>query len=127
LQRVRRFSAVLLAALGCTAAHAAPPSPEPCPRPAAGSSVAEPEDLRSRNGVLQAQLTVRNSRQSDGTVRYCYVLPDGSQSPTFRLRPGDLFILRLKNELVDLESAAAITCTQPSRTPTIRASAASCR
>jgi len=103
LQRASGFFAVLTAALSCIPVHAAPPGQEPCPRPAPGSTVAEPDDLRSRNGVLQVDLTVRNSRQSDGTVRYCYVLPDGSQSPTLRLRPGDLFILRLKNELVDLQ------------------------
>ena len=48
---------------------------------------------------------MRNSKQSDGTLRYCYVLPDGAQSPTLRLRPGDLLVLHLKNELLDFESA----------------------
>jgi FtsP/CotA-like multicopper oxidase with cupredoxin domain len=105
IQRVSGYLAVLLAV--AAPVRAAPPSLEPCPRPASGGTVAEPEDLRSRNGVLRAELAVRNSRQSDGTVRYCYVLPDGSESPTFRLRPGDLFILRLKNELVDLEPDTA--------------------
>jgi FtsP/CotA-like multicopper oxidase with cupredoxin domain len=32
-------------------------------------------------------------------MRFCYLLPDGSQAPTLRLKPGDLLILRLKNEL----------------------------
>jgi len=32
-------------------------------------------------------------------MRYCYVTADGTQSPTLRLLPGDLLILRLKNEL----------------------------
>jgi FtsP/CotA-like multicopper oxidase with cupredoxin domain len=79
---------------------------EACPRPAPGSLVAEPEDLRSRDGVLKVDLAIRNSRQNDGTVRYCYVLPDGSQSPTLRLQPGDALILRLKNQLIDLQTAA---------------------
>jgi FtsP/CotA-like multicopper oxidase with cupredoxin domain len=122
IQGVSGCFAVLLAASSCIAVQAepvaapvraAPPSQEPCPRPAPGSTVAEPEDLRSRNGVLQAELAVRNSRQSDGTVRYCYVLPDGSESPTFRLRPGDLFILRLKNELVDLDPGTAAAASGP--------------
>ena len=102
-----------LICLAWTAAHAAPPVRAPCPRPAAGSAVAEPEALRSRDGVLKAELTVRNSRQSDGTVRYCYVLPDGSLSPTLRLRPGDLLILRLKNELIDLQPGPAASVPDP--------------
>jgi FtsP/CotA-like multicopper oxidase with cupredoxin domain len=79
-------------------------SGDSCSRPAPGSVVPEPEDLRSRNGVLQIDLTVRNHRESDGTVRYCYVLADGAQSPTLRLNPGDLLILRLKNELTSFDS-----------------------
>jgi FtsP/CotA-like multicopper oxidase with cupredoxin domain len=71
----------------------------PCPRPAPGSEVTEPEDLRSQNGVLKVNLTVHNSKEKDGSTRFCYLLPDGSQSPTLRLHPGDLLILNLKNEL----------------------------
>ncbi len=77
------------------------PKPGVCPRPAIGSVVPEPEDLRSQNGVLKVDLTVRNGLESDGSVRYCYVYKDGSQSPTLRLNPGDLLILNLKNDLVD--------------------------
>jgi FtsP/CotA-like multicopper oxidase with cupredoxin domain len=32
-------------------------------------------------------------------VRYCYLDDGGDRSPTLRLRPGDLLILRLKNEI----------------------------
>jgi FtsP/CotA-like multicopper oxidase with cupredoxin domain len=72
---------------------------DPCPRPAPGSEVTEPEDLRSQNGVLNVQLTVHNFKEKDGSTRFCYLLPDRSQSPTLRLHPGDLLILNLKNEL----------------------------
>ena len=34
-------------------------------------------------------------------MRFCYLLADGSQSPTLRLHPGDLLILKLRNELTD--------------------------
>jgi len=78
--------------------------PDACPRPAPGSTIPEPEDLRSRDGVLQLDLTVHNYRQHDGSVRYCYVLADGSQSPTLRVNPGDLLILRLKNALTEFDS-----------------------
>jgi FtsP/CotA-like multicopper oxidase with cupredoxin domain len=72
---------------------------DPCPRPAPGGEVTEPEDLRSQNGVLKVDLTVHNFKAKDGSTRFCYLLPDGSQSPTLRLHPGDLLVLHLKNEL----------------------------
>jgi FtsP/CotA-like multicopper oxidase with cupredoxin domain len=80
---------------------------EPCPRPAEGSAITEPEDLRSHNGVLKVELTVRNARQSDGSTRYCYNDENGAESPTLRVKPGDLVILTLKNELTDFHSAPA--------------------
>jgi FtsP/CotA-like multicopper oxidase with cupredoxin domain len=70
-----------------------------CPRPAVGSVVGEPEHLRSENGVLQVNLTLRNDTDATGMPRYCYVAADGTQSPTLRVRPGDLLVLRLKNDL----------------------------
>jgi FtsP/CotA-like multicopper oxidase with cupredoxin domain len=79
---------------------------DPCPRPAPGSLVPEPRDLRSRDGVLQLDLSIHDYQERDGSVRYCYLLVDGGQSPTLRLHPGDLLILRLKNDLVDFESGA---------------------
>ncbi len=90
------------------ALYAAQTAPQDlCPRPPPGSVVAEPEDLRSRHGVLKLDLTVRNYRESDGSIRYCYLLADGSQSPTLRVNPGDLLILRLKNDLSSFETGAA--------------------
>jgi FtsP/CotA-like multicopper oxidase with cupredoxin domain len=87
-----------------------------CPRPTPGSAVTEPEDLRSVNGVLQVDLTVRNSKEKDGSTRYCYLLPDGKQSPTLRVSPGDLLILRLKNDLSAAESAGAATAASVQQT-----------
>jgi FtsP/CotA-like multicopper oxidase with cupredoxin domain len=77
-------------------------SREVCPRPAVGSVVAEPEDLRSRNGVLEAELTANSAANPDGTVRYCYTDAAGRESPNLRVSPGDLVILHLKNALRDL-------------------------
>jgi len=80
-----------------------------CPRLAEGSAVPEPADLRSQNGVLKVDLSVRNSKDASG-ARYCYVSADGGVSPTLRLHPGDLLILNLKNELADpTHAASAIT------------------
>jgi FtsP/CotA-like multicopper oxidase with cupredoxin domain len=70
-----------------------------CGRPPAGSAVPEPEDLRSRNGVLKVDLTIHNDTEANGSTRYCYVDASGNQSPTLRLKPGDLLILHLKNDL----------------------------
>jgi FtsP/CotA-like multicopper oxidase with cupredoxin domain len=77
------------------------PAGQACPRPAPGTEVPEPADLRSQNGVLSVELTMRNDVGPGGDARYCYIAADGGQSPNLRLRPGDLLILRLKNELTD--------------------------
>ena len=97
---------LLLAALGVAGRAVAGDLPRDwCPRPAPGSLVPEPEDLRSRNGVLELHLSLHDFKEKDGSVRYCYLLPDGTQSPTLRLHPGDLLILHLTNRLVDFETA----------------------
>jgi FtsP/CotA-like multicopper oxidase with cupredoxin domain len=91
---------VVSAALISSAAPAFAQQKAPdCSRPAGGSTVAEPEDLRSHNGVLRAELVYRKSVNANGATRYCYLAPDGSEAPTLRVNPGDLLILRLKNEI----------------------------
>jgi FtsP/CotA-like multicopper oxidase with cupredoxin domain len=70
-----------------------------CPRPAAGSEISEPEDLRSVNGVLRVTFSYRNFRGANGQMRYCYLYKDGSQAPNLRLHLGDWLILTLKNDL----------------------------
>jgi FtsP/CotA-like multicopper oxidase with cupredoxin domain len=76
-----------------------------CPRPSVGATVPEPADLRSQNGVLKLDLTVRNFTEPDGSTRFCYFDTNGNQSPTLRLNPGDLLILNLKNDLTDSSHA----------------------
>jgi FtsP/CotA-like multicopper oxidase with cupredoxin domain len=78
-----------------------------CRRPPTGSALPEPEDLRSRNGVLNVDLTIRNSTGADGSTRYCYLDGSGNQAPNLRLNPGDLLILHLKNSLTDTNHAVA--------------------
>ena len=72
---------------------------EPCWRPSAGSVVGEPADLRSSNGILEVELTLENHISLNGRVRYCYTTNNGSQAPNLRVKPGDLLILRLRNNL----------------------------
>jgi FtsP/CotA-like multicopper oxidase with cupredoxin domain len=73
-----------------------------CPRPQAGSTVAEPEDLRSQNGVLEVHLTANYAADVSGSKRYCYSDAAGRESPNLRVNPGDLVILHLTNALSDL-------------------------
>ena len=84
---------------------AQPASTCACPRPASGSTVEEPEDLRSKNGVLEVQLTANDApndvSHASGGKRYCYTDAAGRESPTLRVHPGDLLILHLKNGLTD--------------------------
>jgi FtsP/CotA-like multicopper oxidase with cupredoxin domain len=78
-----------------------------CPRPAVGSTVAEPAELRSRNGELRVDLSVRDEREPDGTTRYCYIDGNGNESPTLRVHRGDVLTINLKNDLTDPEADAA--------------------
>ena len=83
-----------------------------CPRPAVGSIVEEPEDLRARNGILKAELTILNGPNPDGSIRYCYIDAAGRQSPNLRVAPGELVILHLKNALMN---------SRPGTTPSLHA------
>jgi len=87
------FLTVLIRASGQTAPT------ESCRRPTVGAIVPEPEDLHSENGVLRVELTYRSSLEANGSRRYCYLAKDGSEAPTLHLKPGDLLILTLKNEV----------------------------
>jgi FtsP/CotA-like multicopper oxidase with cupredoxin domain len=90
-----------------------------CPRPAAGSVVEEPQDLRSSKGVLEAELTAYNVADRQGSVRYCYSDGAGHESPNLRVAPGDLVILHLKNALTDTAagSKAAKHAPMPMQMP----------
>lgn len=61
--------------------------------------ISAPQEIRSKNGVLQVALSLRNSVASSGVPLYCYVDESGNQAPTLRLKPGELLIIKLKNEL----------------------------
>jgi FtsP/CotA-like multicopper oxidase with cupredoxin domain len=100
-----------------------------CTRPAPGSEITSPREIRSQHGVLQVSLALRASTDSTGETRYCYVDEKGNQAPTLRLLPGDLLVFKLKNELpnpmpaVDgadhqREAVTALAlCTNPAMSP----------
>ena len=97
---VAAFAILIIGAVGTYAQTSAQPATNvKCPRPTPGALIQEPEDLRSENGVLEVHGAFRNELDASGHLRYCYVFGDGLQSPNLRLRPGDLLILRLRNDL----------------------------
>jgi FtsP/CotA-like multicopper oxidase with cupredoxin domain len=83
------------------------PSGSSCLRPAVGSRVEDPEDLRTQNGVLEVNLTASDEAEANGAVRYCFTDDRNHESPNLRVNPGDLVILHLKNALKDLTSASS--------------------
>lgn len=91
--------ATAAASLSPASARGRDRSPGDCARPAAGSIVSEPEELESQGGILRLQLTYRNYLDAEGHMRYCYLDDGGGESPVLRLKPGDLLILNLKNDL----------------------------
>jgi FtsP/CotA-like multicopper oxidase with cupredoxin domain len=103
------------------ATHANSLKPDPCSRPGPGADVPEPRNLYSEHGVLKVDLSIHNHRERDGSVRYCYLLPDGSESPTLRLNPGDLLILHLANDLTDTDPSSSIAHSQETPSPEVRA------
>ena len=70
-----------------------------CPRATAGSAATEPLDVKSKDGILKVSLAVRNSLDSNGHMRYCYVDEHGNEAPTLRVQPGDTLAITLKNEI----------------------------
>jgi FtsP/CotA-like multicopper oxidase with cupredoxin domain len=85
--------------LGCTAIplSASAQSDTPCPRPNPGTVVAPPPDLFSVNGVLNASFDYYTTVDSAGRTLFCFVTPDGLESPTLHVRPGDTLNLSVTN------------------------------
>jgi FtsP/CotA-like multicopper oxidase with cupredoxin domain len=69
-----------------------------CSRLPVGSTVPEPEDLFSRNGVLRVNFFYETSTDENGNPLFCYVLADGEQSPTLHVHPGDVLKLTFTND-----------------------------
>jgi FtsP/CotA-like multicopper oxidase with cupredoxin domain len=115
--KIAKWIAVSIALIASLAPAFAQQQAPACSRPAAGSTTAEPEDLRSHNGVLSVELLYRKSVDANGATRYCYLAPDGSEAPTLRVKPGDLLILRLKNEIPADPPASLQSNANAARTP----------
>jgi FtsP/CotA-like multicopper oxidase with cupredoxin domain len=78
-----------------------------CPRYAAGSALVEPKDLFSVAGVLRVSFSYETRVDASGNTLYCFMTPDGAQSPTLHVRPGDELLITLKNNLPMPSPAAA--------------------
>jgi FtsP/CotA-like multicopper oxidase with cupredoxin domain len=68
-----------------------------CPRPNAGTAVAPPPDLFSVDGVLNASFEYYTTVDNAGRTLFCFLTPDGLQSPTLHIRPGDTLNLSVTN------------------------------
>ena len=69
----------------------------PCWRPAAGSAATQPPDLYSQGGVLNVAFNYYTSLDAAGRTLFCFITPDGQESPTLHLQPGDILNLVVTN------------------------------
>jgi FtsP/CotA-like multicopper oxidase with cupredoxin domain len=70
-----------------------------CPRYAPGSVVAPPLDLYSSGGTLTVNLRYNTDTDSAGRTTYCFTMPNGTESPTLNVNPGDQVTVNLTNAL----------------------------
>lgn len=76
---------------------AIPPVANPCPRPAAGSTVQNPPALFSHDGVLAVNFSYQTTTDEDGRTLFCFMTPEGLENPTLHVHPGDHLIIHLTN------------------------------
>jgi FtsP/CotA-like multicopper oxidase with cupredoxin domain len=115
MQKILAALALLL--LAALPAQAKTADVTTCARPAAGSVVAQPADLYSSNGVLNVSFGYDTSVDDAGHTLFCFVTPDGLQSPTLHVNPGDTLKVTLTNNIsapiggpAELMSNATDTC-----------------
>jgi FtsP/CotA-like multicopper oxidase with cupredoxin domain len=86
---------------------------QPCPlRPVPGSAVKNPYVIRSQNGTLTADFTLKNSVDEKGFLHDCvnYQTSKGTvEAPTLHVRPGDQLVMNLTNGLVENPQQTAKT------------------
>jgi FtsP/CotA-like multicopper oxidase with cupredoxin domain len=88
------LAVLLLAGNGRTALADDPVS---CPRPTAGSVAMPPPDLWSQNGVLNVAFNYYTTIDNAGRTLFCFITPDGLQSPTLHVNPGDTLNVKVTN------------------------------
>ena len=71
----------------------------PCPRPRAGSLVSPPPDLFSHNGLFDVAFDYLTAVDDAGRTLFCFMTPDGKQSPTLHVKPGDTLNVTVTNRV----------------------------
>jgi FtsP/CotA-like multicopper oxidase with cupredoxin domain len=101
---------VLLFALTpiCAVAQTNVSPTNPCPRFAPGSTIPAPPDLFSSNGRLTVNFSYNTMPDPNGNTRYCFTTPNGTESPTLHVNPGDTLTVIVKNNLPAPTSAASM-------------------
>src|SRR5436190_169266 len=94
-----------------------------CPRFAAGSDVKAPPDIYSSAGKLHVALNYWTTVDDAGRTLFCYETPDGLESPTLHVQPGDTVQVDLTNMLPSLGggsmfASASAACRDNIMTPT---------
>jgi FtsP/CotA-like multicopper oxidase with cupredoxin domain len=88
---------LLALCLGVFAPGAAMADGGVCPRPAAQSEVQPPPDIYSANGVIDIAMNYYTSMDDAGRTLFCFVTPDGLESPTLHVKPGETIKIKLTN------------------------------
>jgi FtsP/CotA-like multicopper oxidase with cupredoxin domain len=107
------FASLALALALSVPQAAAAVTPATCPRYTAGSTIIEPKDLFSSHGILRVDLTYRTRVDEFGNTLYCYMMDDGTQSPTLHVRPGDELLISLKNDLPSSITPSFVSHSMP--------------
>ena len=97
LALVAVLAALSISTAGVAAEPLGAPAPAGCRRPSAGDEVVEPPELFSQRGVLNVDLDYVSSVDAEGRKLFCFITPDGFESPTLHVRPGDMLNIRLRN------------------------------
>jgi hypothetical protein len=92
-------SAVALAVVALAPHCAFASDQDRCPRPAAGSVVTPPPDLFSDDGVLNVVFNYFTTVDGDGRTLFCFTTPDGNESPTLHVNPGDTLNVTVTNQV----------------------------
>ncbi|HVV64030.1 MAG TPA: multicopper oxidase domain-containing protein [Rhizomicrobium sp.] len=95
--RAALCSLVLALAALLSPAHAMAADGGVCPRLEPGQKVLPPPDLFSRDGVLKVAFNYYTSVDDAGRTLFCFVTPDGAQSPTLHVKPGDRIEMTVTN------------------------------
>ena len=77
-----------------------------------------PPALFSQGGSLTVNLAYQTAQDAEGRILYCFTTPNGAESPTLHLHPGDHLKINVKNDLpapvssssMQMATNASLTC-----------------